>query len=49
MAREWTGIQQFPLATQTKLLEILGTLKEKVILSFLVFFMFFVIALIKKI
>ncbi|XP_076934045.1 translocase of chloroplast 34-like [Bidens hawaiensis] len=29
MAREWTGIQQFPLATQTKLLEILGTLKEK--------------------
>ncbi|XP_076934663.1 translocase of chloroplast 34-like [Bidens hawaiensis] len=29
MAREWTGFQQFPLATQTKLLEILGTLKEK--------------------
>ncbi|KAI7725265.1 hypothetical protein M8C21_026063 [Ambrosia artemisiifolia] len=29
MAREWTGIQQFPLATQTKLLELLGTLKEK--------------------
>ncbi|KVI04348.1 AIG1-like protein [Cynara cardunculus var. scolymus] len=29
MAREWTGIQQFPLATQTKLLELLGKLKEK--------------------
>ncbi|KAD2805311.1 hypothetical protein E3N88_38688 [Mikania micrantha] len=29
MAREWSGIQQFPLATQTKLLELLGTLKEK--------------------
>nr|GEX65606.1 translocase of chloroplast 34, chloroplastic [Tanacetum cinerariifolium] len=28
-AREWVGIQKFPLATQTKLLEILGTLKEK--------------------
>lgn len=28
-AREWAGIQKFPLATQTKLLEILGTLKEK--------------------
>ncbi|KAI3778076.1 hypothetical protein L2E82_07081 [Cichorium intybus] len=29
MAREWTGIQQFPLATQTKLLELLGDLKKK--------------------
>ncbi|KAI3817881.1 hypothetical protein L1987_11681 [Smallanthus sonchifolius] len=29
MAREWSGIQQFPLATQTRLLELLGTLKEK--------------------
>ncbi|KAF5805620.1 putative small monomeric GTPase [Helianthus annuus] len=29
MAREWSGIQQFPLATQSKLLELLGTLKEK--------------------
>ncbi|KAK1419543.1 hypothetical protein QVD17_28718 [Tagetes erecta] len=29
MAREWSGIQQFPLATQTKLLALLGTLKEK--------------------
>ncbi|XP_076891369.1 translocase of chloroplast 34-like [Bidens hawaiensis] len=29
MDREWSGIQQFPLATQTKLLELLGTLKEK--------------------
>ncbi|PWA38964.1 chloroplast protein import component Toc34 [Artemisia annua] len=28
-AREWVGIQKFPLATQTALLEILGTLKEK--------------------
>nr|XP_043635575.1 translocase of chloroplast 34-like [Erigeron canadensis] len=29
MAREWTGIQNFPLATQTKLLKLLTTLKEK--------------------
>ncbi|KAL4574938.1 hypothetical protein LXL04_021778 [Taraxacum kok-saghyz] len=29
MAREWTGIQLFPLATQTKLLELLGDLKTK--------------------
>lgn len=29
MAREWSGIQQFPLATQTKLLELLGRLKEQ--------------------
>ncbi|KAI3697054.1 hypothetical protein L6452_29780 [Arctium lappa] len=27
--REWSGIQQFPLATQDKLLELLGRLKEK--------------------
>ncbi|KVI00393.1 AIG1-like protein [Cynara cardunculus var. scolymus] len=27
--REWSGIQQFPLATQEKLLELLGRLKEK--------------------
>ncbi|XP_043707455.1 translocase of chloroplast 34-like [Telopea speciosissima] len=27
--REWTGIQQFPLATQTKLLELLGNLKQE--------------------
>ncbi|CAM8903771.1 unnamed protein product [Rhodiola kirilowii] len=27
--REWTGIQQFPAATQTKLLELLGQLKQE--------------------
>ncbi|KAF5177487.1 Translocase of chloroplast [Thalictrum thalictroides] len=27
--REWTGIQQFPAATQTKLLELLGKLKHQ--------------------
>ncbi|CAM8996956.1 unnamed protein product [Rhodiola kirilowii] len=27
--REWTGIQQFPAATQTKLLELLGKLKQE--------------------
>lgn len=29
MIREWTGIQQFPPATQTKLLELLGKLKQE--------------------
>ncbi|GAB4838465.1 Translocase of chloroplast [Ancistrocladus abbreviatus] len=29
LIREWTGIQQFPVATQTKLLDLLGKLKEK--------------------
>lgn len=29
MVREWSGIQQFPAATQTKLLEILGKLKQE--------------------
>lgn len=29
LIREWTGIQQFPLATQTKLLELLGKLKQE--------------------
>ncbi|XP_071732716.1 translocase of chloroplast 34-like [Rutidosis leptorrhynchoides] len=29
MAREWSGIQNFPLATQTKLLELLGEFKNK--------------------
>ncbi|XP_071690056.1 translocase of chloroplast 34-like [Rutidosis leptorrhynchoides] len=29
MAREWSGIQQLPVATQTKLLELLGEFKEK--------------------
>ncbi|OVA19960.1 AIG1 [Macleaya cordata] len=28
-AREWIGIQQFPAATQTKLLELLGKLKQE--------------------
>ncbi|KAK6920355.1 AIG1-type guanine nucleotide-binding (G) domain, partial [Dillenia turbinata] len=28
LIREWTGIQQFPSATQTKLLELLGKLKQ---------------------
>lgn len=30
MSREWIGIQQFPPATQSKLLEILGKFKEEV-------------------
>ncbi|XAR71845.1 Small monomeric GTPase [Bertholletia excelsa] len=29
LAREWTGIQQFPPATQTKMLELLGKLKQE--------------------
>lgn len=29
LIREWTGIQQFPPATQTKLIELLAQLKEK--------------------
>ncbi|KNA14966.1 hypothetical protein SOVF_102530 [Spinacia oleracea] len=29
VVREWSGIQQFPLATQTKLLEYLGKLKQE--------------------
>ncbi|KAF6156766.1 hypothetical protein GIB67_033235 [Kingdonia uniflora] len=29
LIREWTGIQQFPGATQTKLLELLGKLKQE--------------------
>ncbi|KAF9601615.1 hypothetical protein IFM89_020909, partial [Coptis chinensis] len=29
LIREWTGIQQFPAATQTKLLELLGKLKQE--------------------
>ena len=29
--REWTGLQQFPAATQTKLHELLGKLKEEVL------------------
>jgi hypothetical protein len=28
--REWTGLQQFPAATQTSLHELLGKLKEEV-------------------
>lgn len=33
--REWIGIQQFPPATQSKLLEILGKFKEEVPFLFL--------------
>lgn len=33
IAREWTGIQQFPVATQNKLHELLGKLKLEVLLS----------------
>jgi hypothetical protein len=33
--REWIGIQQFPPATQSKLLEILGKYKEEVPFLFL--------------
>ncbi|RVW20202.1 Translocase of chloroplast 34, chloroplastic [Vitis vinifera] len=29
LIREWTGIQQFPLATRTKLMELLGKLKQE--------------------
>jgi hypothetical protein len=29
--REWVGLQQFPAATQTKLHELLGKLKEEVL------------------
>ena len=29
--REWAGLQQFPAATQTKLHELLGKLKEEVL------------------
>lgn len=32
--REWIGIQQFPPATQTKLLELLGKLKQEVVIFF---------------
>lgn len=35
VVREWAGIQQFPAATQTKLLELLGKLKQEVQLSLL--------------
>ncbi|KAE9465104.1 hypothetical protein C3L33_03000, partial [Rhododendron williamsianum] len=31
--REWTGIQQFPPATQTKMFELLGKLKQEVLFS----------------
>lgn len=34
LIREWVGIQQFPAATQTKLLELLGKLKQEVPISF---------------
>lgn len=30
IGREWTGLQQFPAATQTKLLELLSKLKQEV-------------------
>jgi hypothetical protein len=30
ITREWFGLQQFPAATQTKLHELLGKLKEEV-------------------
>lgn len=32
--REWMGIQQFPPATQKELLELLGKLKQEVIIFF---------------
>ena len=35
MSREWIGIQQFPPATQSKLLEILNKFKEEVSFLFL--------------
>jgi hypothetical protein len=31
--REWTGLQQFPAATQTSLHELLGKLKEAIQIS----------------
>jgi hypothetical protein len=33
-AREWTGLQQFPVATQTALHNILGKLRQQVGLEF---------------
>lgn len=33
--REWTGLQQFPVATQTALHNILGKLRQQVCLGFL--------------
>lgn len=30
LVREWIGIQQFPAATQTRLSELLGKLKQEV-------------------
>lgn len=42
MSREWIGIQQFPPATQSQLLEILGKYKEEVLIlvSSLIRFLF---------
>lgn len=34
VTREWTGIQQFPAATQNKLHELLGKLKQEVCFIF---------------
>lgn len=34
LAREWVGIQQFPVATQNKLVELLGKLKGEVVFTF---------------
>jgi hypothetical protein len=34
LGREWTGLQQFPAATQTKLHDLLGKLKQEVQFSF---------------
>jgi len=39
MSREWIGIQQFPPATQSKLLEILGKFKEEDVSSLTVLVM----------
>lgn len=39
--REWTGIQKFPAATQTKLLELLGKLKQEVWSNYFTFQHFF--------
>lgn len=39
--REWVGFQQFPSATQAKLVELFAKLKEEVILPLCPFFCLF--------
>ena len=41
LPREWLGLQQFPAATQTKLFELLGKLKQEVFINPLIPFIYF--------